>query len=413
MYLTPDQKAKGRASFLRMAAGGVDPRSIKERISAHPSNFGAPLRAGVVGVGSQGSTLLGHCLALRDVIQLEAICDVNPSHRAEAAQLVAEAKCPPARQYEDWQEMAHNERLEVVIVATPLWTHADITVGFLDAGVPVLCEKMMAYDVPSCQRMVDASQRNRRLLEIGYPRFYEPLYQSVNRNIIQAQLLGDIHFVRLHTHRNNSWRRTETPPSPSFDPQRWGYATWDELANWRMYKRYSQGLVGELGSHQTSLAEWYLGSTAQSVYGAGGIFFYKDGREVNDHIYLTYEHPGGCTVELSVILTNAYGGLYEEVTGSRGSLIISDIDGGMLFLKDDDANSNDLPYSPALQPWTPDWNLAFRNEIATFCFAVRQGAPLLCGAQRALASAKSALAGNQAIASSERVEISKSTSVSK
>jgi predicted dehydrogenase len=360
---------------------------------------------GVVGVGSQGSTLLGHCLGLRDVIQVEAICDVNPVHRAQADQLVADAKSSPVRQYEDWQEMADKEQLEAVIVATPLWTHADITVGFLDTRVHVLCEKMMAYDIPSCERMADAVLRNRRLLEIGYPRFYEPLYQSVYRNIVQAKLLGDIHFVRLHTHRNNSWRRAESSPSAGFNPQRWGYPTWDALANWRMYRRSSQGLVGELGSHQTSLAEWYLGSTAQSVYGTGGIFCYKDGREVNDHIYMTYRHPGGCTVELSVILSNAYGGLYEEFTGSKGTLIVSDIEGGMLFLHDDESVATEDSYPLTLQPWSPDWNLAFRNEIASFCSAVRRGTPLLCGPQRALASAKSALAGNSAVASRERVEI--------
>ena len=406
MYLTPDQKAKGRACFLRVAGGGADPVTIKERLSAPHSDLGVPLRTGVVGVGSQGSTLLGHCLKLQDFIQIEAVCDVNPAHRAHASQLIAEANSKPARQYEDWQEMAQKEKLEVVLIATPLWTHADITVGFLNAGVHVLCEKMMAYDIPSCERMVDASLRNHRLLEIGYPRFYEPLYQSVYRNIIQPKVLGDIHYVRLHTHRNNSWRRAEQAPSPDYNPQRWGYPTWEALANWRLYERFSQGLVGELGSHQTSLAEWYLGSTAQTVYGTGGIFCYKDGREVNDHIYMTYLHPGGCTVELSVILSNDYGGLYEEFVGSEGTLIVSDVDGGMLFLNGEESG-NDGRMKKEAAPWSPDWNLAFRTEIWKFCSAVRNGSPLLCGPQRALASAASALAGNRAVTSKEQVAIAK------
>jgi predicted dehydrogenase len=120
---------------------------------------------------------------------------------------------------------------------------------------------------------------------------------------------------------------------------------------------------------------------------------------------MTYRHPGGCTVELSVILSNAYGGLYEEFTGSKGTLIVSDIEGGMLFLHDDESVATEDSYPLTLQPWSPDWNLAFRNEIASFCSAVRRGTPLLCGPQRALASAKSALAGNSAVASRERVEI--------
>jgi predicted dehydrogenase len=88
------------------------------------------------------------------------------------------------REYEDWQEMAQKEKLEVVLIATPLWTHADITVGFLNAGVHVFCEKMMAYDVAGCERMIAAARRNHRLLEIGYVRFYVPVYQAAYKNII-------------------------------------------------------------------------------------------------------------------------------------------------------------------------------------------------------------------------------------
>jgi len=390
-----------------MAGGGTDLSRLKLGTVPEHITGGDPVRVGLVGPGSQGSTLLGHCLKLQELIEVEAICDVNPAHRAQASQLIAEAKGKPARQYEDWQEMAQKEKLDAVIIATPLWTHADITVGFLNAGSHVLCEKMMAYDAPSCRRMLEASQRNYRLLEIGYPRFYEPLYQAVYRNIMQPKVVGDIHFVRLHTHRNNSWRRTEKAPSTDYNPQRWGYPTWDALANWRLYKHYSQGLVGELGSHQTSLAEWYLGSTATSVYGTGGIACYKDGREVNDHIYMTYSHPGGCTVELSVILSNDYGGLYEEFVGSKGTLIVSDIDGGMLFLNDEEcgADARGRLVEDASLPWSPDWNLAFRTEIWNFCSAIRHASPLLCGPQRAMASAISALAGNQAVNARGPVEI--------
>lgn len=396
-------------SFLRIAGGGADVSVLKQGAAAPRMPAGNPVRAGIIGVGSQGRTLLGHCVKLQDFIQIEAVCDVNPAHRAQARQLIVEAKGEIAREYEDWQEMAQKEKLEAVIIATPLWTHADIAVGFLNSGAHVLCEKMMAYDISSCRRMVDASVCNRRLLEIGYPRFYEPLYQCVYRNIIQPKTIGDIHYVRLHTHRNNSWRRVEKLPSPDYNPHRWGYPSWDALANWRMYKRYSQGLVGELGSHQTSLAEWYLGSTAQTVYGTGGIFCYRDGREVDDHIYMTFVHPGGSVVELSVILTNDYGGLYEEFVGSEGTLIVSDIDGGMLFLNDDDHGRSEKSNKQPSLPWSPDWNLAFRTEIWKFCSAVRHNTPVLCGPQRALASATSALAGNQAIATRDRVDVAEVT----
>ena len=406
MYLTPGKKAVGRRNFRRAASRGVDPRRFKLETCVPGTMPGGPVKAGIVGVGRQGfAPLLGNCR--KEFIEICAVCDVNPDHLARASQALLKAGGRAPREYENWQEMAQKEKLEAVFIATPLWTHAEIAVGFLESGANVFGEKMMAYDVPGCERMIKAARKGKRLLEIGYPRFYEPLYQTVYENIIRSGALGDIHYVCLHTHRNNSWRWDEKPPYSGYDPSQWGYPGWEYLANWRLYSRYSRGLVAELGSHQTSLAEWFLGSTAQSVYGAGGIDCYKDGREINDHIHMTFEHPNGCTVELSNILSNSYGGLYEEFLGSKGTLILSDIDGGMYFPSQDECEiTTPIDRADEVAPWKADWNIAYRTEIWHFCSAIRQGTPLLCGPERALASATVALAGNQALATRSRVEIS-------
>jgi hypothetical protein len=67
-------------------------------------------------------------------------------------------------------------------------------------------------------------------------------------------LLGEIHHARLMYHRNRSWRRDTPPPSAEYSPARWGYPAWDHLVNWRLYRKYSQELVAELGGHQISTA---------------------------------------------------------------------------------------------------------------------------------------------------------------
>jgi len=405
MYLTQEEKIRGRRNFRRTASRGVNPDRLKLETCIPKALPGGPVKAGIVGVGRQGlGPLLGGCS--KEFIEIQAVCDINPAHRAQASQALVEAGGGVPRQYEDWQEMAQKERLEAVIVATPLWTHADIAMGFLQSGFNVFGEKMMAYDVPSARRMLETARTQKKILEIGYPRFSEPLYQAVYENFIRPGVLGDIHFVRLQTHRNSSWLWDEKPPYSGYNPSRWGYPTWETLANWRMYNRYSQGLVAELGSHQISLVEWFLGSTAQSVYGTGGIYRYKDGREVNDHIHMTFDHPKGCTVELSVILSNSFGGLYEEFLGSNGTLVLSDIEGGMYFPKEDVCDAEaPVDGGDETAPWKSDWDIAFRTELWEFCSAIRQGTPLLCGPERALAAATVALAGNKAIASGERVDI--------
>ena len=57
-----------------------------------------------------------------------------------------------------------------------------------------------------------AAQTNRRVLEIGYQRNYNPMYQAAYNGIIKTGTLGDIYHVRLAWHRNGSWRRKGQPP---------------------------------------------------------------------------------------------------------------------------------------------------------------------------------------------------------
>jgi len=70
---------------------------------------------------------------------------------------------------------------------------------------------------------------------------------------------------------------------------------WDHLLNWRLYRKYSRGLLAELGSHQVAIANWFFGGPPEAAYASGGTYQYKDGREVQDHIFVTWDYPGGRT----------------------------------------------------------------------------------------------------------------------
>ena len=218
--------------------------------------------------------------------------------------------------------MLQKEDVEAVIMAPPLWAHADLAVGCLEAGKHVLCEKMMAWDVEGCERMRAAAATNGKVLEIGYQRNYNPMYQAAYDGIIKTGTLGDIYHVRLAWHRNGSWRRKGEPPSPDYDPSKWGYPTFDHLYNWRLYWKYSQGLMAELGSHQVNAANWYLGSAPEAVMASGGLYRFPEGREVYDHVYATFDYPGGRTAVFSSIESNAFDDYYEMFFGTKGTLIM-------------------------------------------------------------------------------------------
>ena len=48
--------------------------------------------------------------------------------------------------------------------------------------------------------------------------------------------------------------------------------------------------MAELGSHQLDVVNWLLKTTPKRVVAAGGIDYWRDGREVFDNIFCTYEY---------------------------------------------------------------------------------------------------------------------------
>jgi predicted dehydrogenase len=381
-----------------------------------------------VGLGGEGRVLLSAVdPAYTDV---RAVCDINPVHLQKADEALAKANRPPARHYEEWKTMLEKEDLEAVILAVPLWLHADMTVAMLEAGKHVLCEKMMAWDVEGCRRMAEAGPKNRRLLEIGYQRNYNPVYQTAYEGVIKPGVLGDVYHARLVWHRNGPWRRKEDPPSPDYDPSRWGYPTFDHLLNWRLYWKYSQGLTAELASHQVNIANWFFGATPEAVLGSGGVYRWTDEvREVQDHVYLTFEYPHGRTAVFTSIESNAYDHYYEAYYGTKGTLILRGESEAYLFDEGDAKKTTSIevtakgkgPVADASESRAADAAgrsasgsqqgvdrlVSYRNEISGFCASIRTGTPLLCGPQKAMGSAFACLAGNQAMARKARIEVSR------
>jgi hypothetical protein len=89
--------------------------------------------------------------------------------------------------------------------------------------------------------------------------------------------------------------------------------------------------MAELGSHQLDACGIMLKAVVGdgkhpvhpvAVSGVGVNSFFTDGREVEDHIFLTYEYPSNVVVTYSSITTNELESYGEQVMGTRGTLAI-------------------------------------------------------------------------------------------
>src|SRR5688572_6792456 len=148
MHLTPEQEEVGRRTFLKALAGTPALGLLAAAAVSKGPVPGGPVRLGIVGVGGQGRALLNNVDPAFG--EIRALCDINPASLARADEALLKRELPKARHYIDWSDMLQKEDLEAVLIAVPLWQHADVAVGCLDAGKHVLCEKMMAWDVAGC-----------------------------------------------------------------------------------------------------------------------------------------------------------------------------------------------------------------------------------------------------------------------
>ncbi|HWJ57014.1 MAG TPA: Gfo/Idh/MocA family oxidoreductase, partial [Vicinamibacterales bacterium] len=329
MNLSPEQLAKGRRNFLKAIAGVPAVAALGAAATITGPVKGGRVKVGFIGVGGQGRALLTR--TDHHVVEVKALADIRPDSLAAADEILKKAGQPPAKHYVEFADMLEHEDIEAVITAPPLWMHADIVTACLDAGKHVLCEKMMAKTREGYHAMADAARRNNRILEIGYQRNYSPVYRTAYEGVMKTGALGEVYHVRTAWMRNGNWRRNQTPPSKDFDASKWGYPTWDHLANWRLYWRYSEGLFAELGSHQVNAVNWFLGAAPERVQAMGGVYRFKDGRELPDHVFATFEYPGGITGTFSSVESNAFDERYEAFFGTKGTLIIRNENEALLF----------------------------------------------------------------------------------
>lgn len=305
-----------RREFIGRAAGVVGGALLlngEKLWSTAPSD---KINLGIIGVGSRGQQLMRTFLRVPGV-RFAALCDVYEP-RFAAGQRITNEKTST---YRDHRELLAAPDIDAVIVSTPLSLHAEHITAVLASGHHVYGEKSMALTVDGCNRIREAVKRSGKHYQVGLQYHYAPWFREVAQHI-QAGKLGKITQIYAYWHRNNSWRR---PVPPGSDEKL------ARLINWRLYREYSGGLLAELGSHHINFANEVFGGMPESVVASGGIDYWKDGRETQDNVQVTFRYPSGQTLFFSAITTNRLDGDQVRVYGTDGSAVLTESDATLYY----------------------------------------------------------------------------------
>ena len=211
-----------------------------------------------------------------------------------------------ATRYRHFTDLLENKDIDAVIVATPDHWHSRITIAAANAGKHVYCEKGLTRTFDEAIKVYDTVKKTGITFQLGHQnRQVEANYKA--KQIIEQGLLGKINLVELTTNRNSPWGAwvwdihpegnsktidwdTFQEPSPNKIP--FGEEALKRFFRWRCWFDYGTGLSGDLLSHDFDAINQIMDIGAPKyASSSGGIYYYKDGRDVPDVWNATFEYP--------------------------------------------------------------------------------------------------------------------------
>lgn len=281
-----------RRSFLKGSLGAAASMAVLSagKVAAAPDK----VVIGVMGLGGRGRALLTS-LVKRDDIHIKYLCDADTRAAGAGMEIVMEAHEYRPQFVQDFRTILDDPEVHALIVATSDRWHALATIMACQAGKDVYVEKPQSMSVWDGQKMIEASRKYERIVQVGMQTRSAP-YVASAMDYIASGKLGDVKLARVYLMQQDGAYSVppEAPvpegldydlwcgPSPMlpYRPGNWFQMHWDF---------YNGALTGDL-IHQVDLARLLIGKKApESVCSAGGVYHFHDGREQPDTQFSTFE----------------------------------------------------------------------------------------------------------------------------
>ncbi len=217
------------------------------------------LRVASIGTGGKGWGDLT-AVAASSAVDVVGLCDIDPSekHLGNAAE-----KYPRAAKYEDWRKLLDESKsFDATIVSTPDFMHAPIGLAAMQLGKHIYCQKPLTHTVHEARQMQLAAKKFNVVSQTGNQIQSHAAYRTTVA-IVQAGLIGEVKAVHSWQSGSPKWPRAIDRPEGA-DPippgVRWDL--WQGVAgerpfkaamyhpfNWRGWRDYGTGQLGDFGCH--------------------------------------------------------------------------------------------------------------------------------------------------------------------
>lgn len=272
------------------------------------------LRMALVG-GGQGA-FIGRVHATAAVLDNRAalVAGALSSDPAKAKASAGDYDIPAERAYCSYKELIAAEkklpadrRIDFLSVATPNHTHYEIAKAAVEAGLNVICDKPLTFDLQQAEDLAAVVDRSGVVFAVSHNYTGYPLVRQAREMVLSGDL-GEINAIR--SNYIQGWLRTRLES----DSQK--------QAAWRTdpAKSGAAGAFGDIGTHAYNLARYISGLLPETV--SCHLKIFAPGRQLDDygHAVIRFENGALGTVTASQISHGRENDLFIEVDGTKGAI---------------------------------------------------------------------------------------------
>lgn len=237
------------------------------------------LKIGLIGSGWYGMVIAKAALEAGGV-EVIAVADVDSTHLTNSLNELASLQGSRPRGFSDYRELLEISGLEAVLIGSVTHWHALQFIAACRKGLPVYCEKPLAYDIEEGKAMVEAAREAGNIVQIGFQRRQNKAFSRA-KELIGEGKIGKVHQIEAQIHYNPTIADTtlQEPPS-SLDWDAWcgpapllPYSPSKGHMSWRFEKAYGNGHLVDWGIHNIDITRTIMGyDMPTTIEAQGGIY---------------------------------------------------------------------------------------------------------------------------------------------
>lgn len=255
------------------------------------------IRLGIIGVGNMGQSHLRFYLE-GDLpeITVTAVADIDPERL-----LWAKEECPEVLTFESDDALIKSGEVDAIIIATPHYSHPEIAIKALKAGIHVMCEKPAGVYTKQVKEMNEVAKKSNAIFAIMFNQRTNCLYRKAYE-LVHGGEFGALKRVNWII---TDWFRTQR----YYDSGGWR-ATWSGEGG---------GVLLNQCPHNLDLWQWICGMPVKvsAVCHEGK---WHD-IEVEDDVMIYAEYKNGATGSFITTTGDFPGTNRLEITLDRAKLI--------------------------------------------------------------------------------------------